>query len=502
MTTRFAIDQNAVPTSTGTDNMDVTSTGLGSENGKAAIWLGTWANQLDSAHDNQASIGLGFNNSTTQEACTGMGANDNAATNTSFRRVSVTNCYNLIGQTDQTIRTGITINSAITNGFSTDVTKGNTRADYVSTGLFNGDGLTIAVGTVDEGTTAEDSTFSKTGLGFQPDCVIFSAVGGYAGAGNGTGGIFSVGVADSSGNQFAYGININDNADPSEHDARISDTTNKRCILSMLSNPASPGGPSWSWEFVSMDAGGFTLRMRDATGNNAAIPFIALKSTDWDFKVGNYDVPTSGNITESGLGLTPSFLFEVITQVETEDADITGGDAGAFAIIMNDGTNEVSHSIASQDNVSTTLAHSFISSNDTTVMDHTAVITGGEAIVGTTAFSSGQFVKTLTDWPAAVKKAFYLVGGVSTTSETVTIDLVSKTGNPQSSLSSVSWAWFDEDIGALNAPTDKGSAEVSDSSGQMILDLPGTSLTTGQTGTLILYDSTGSKIGTYRVEID
>jgi hypothetical protein len=86
--------------------------------------------------------------------------------------------------------------------------------------------------------------------------------------------------------------------------------------------------------------------------------------------------------------------------------------------------------------------------------------------------------------------------------ETVTIDLVNRTGNPQSSLSSVSWAWFDEDVGALNAPTDKGSTEATDSSGEMILNLTSTTLTTGQTGTLVLYDSTGGKIGAYRAQID
>jgi hypothetical protein len=84
----------------------------------------------------------------------------------------------------------------------------------------------------------------------------------------------------------------------------------------------------------------------------------------------------------------------------------------------------------------------------------------------------------------------------------VTFSLLSKVGNPQASLSAVSWAWFDEDVGALNAPTDKGSIEVSDSSGEMILDLVNTTLTTGQTGTLALYDPTGGKIGAYRLEID
>lgn len=84
----------------------------------------------------------------------------------------------------------------------------------------------------------------------------------------------------------------------------------------------------------------------------------------------------------------------------------------------------------------------------------------------------------------------------------VTMDLLSKTGSAQSSLTNVSWAWFDQDVGSLNAPTDKGSTETTDVSGEIILELNNTTLTSGQTGTLILYDSTGSKIGVYRVPID
>jgi hypothetical protein len=86
--------------------------------------------------------------------------------------------------------------------------------------------------------------------------------------------------------------------------------------------------------------------------------------------------------------------------------------------------------------------------------------------------------------------------------ETVTVNLVDKSGNAQILLSTISWAWFDEDVGALNAATDKGSVEVTDSSGELTLNLLSTTLTSGLTGTLVLYDSTGGKIGAYRLLID
>ena len=85
---------------------------------------------------------------------------------------------------------------------------------------------------------------------------------------------------------------------------------------------------------------------------------------------------------------------------------------------------------------------------------------------------------------------------------TVTVQLVNKIGANQVSLSAVSWAWFDQDVGTLGAPTDKGSTETTDTGGEMVITLTGTALTTGQTGTLVLYDSTGGKLGAYRVPVD
>jgi hypothetical protein len=74
-------------------------------------------------------------------------------------------------------------------------------------------------------------------------------------------------------------------------------------------------------------------------------------------------------------------------------------------------------------------------------------------------------------------------------------------GVSQPGLSAIQWAWFDENIGALNAPTAQGSVETTDLSGAFSVDVTGTALTSGQTGTLVLYDSTGAKYGAYRAII-
>lgn len=85
---------------------------------------------------------------------------------------------------------------------------------------------------------------------------------------------------------------------------------------------------------------------------------------------------------------------------------------------------------------------------------------------------------------------------------TVTTDVINKAGGVQASLSGLSWAWHDEDVGALNAPTDKGSTESIDGSGELIITLSVSALASGQFGTLKLYDPTGVKTGTYRLPVD
>ncbi len=85
---------------------------------------------------------------------------------------------------------------------------------------------------------------------------------------------------------------------------------------------------------------------------------------------------------------------------------------------------------------------------------------------------------------------------------TATIALIDKNGSVQANLSAVSWAWFDQDIGAMSAPTDKGSAETTDGAGDMALSMPTSSLTSGQFGSVLLYDSTANKIMAFRVAVD
>jgi len=92
-------------------------------------------------------------------------------------------------------------------------------------------------------------------------------------------------------------------------------------------------------------------------------------------------------------------------------------------------------------------------------------------------------------------------GGASGAS--VTVNLVDIDSSVQANLSNLRWDWFNEpDPQNFNAPSDQGTVETTDGTGELVLDLPNTTLTTGQTGFLVLRDATNNFIGGYRLDID
>lgn len=70
----------------------------------------------------------------------------------------------------------------------------------------------------------------------------------------------------------------------------------------------------------------------------------------------------------------------------------------------------------------------------------------------------------------------------------LTITLVDVFGNTLNNLSNIKWAWFDNDSpSSFSSPVLSGSVESTDANGVLTIDLTGTSLTTGQTGSLIVF---------------
>lgn len=85
---------------------------------------------------------------------------------------------------------------------------------------------------------------------------------------------------------------------------------------------------------------------------------------------------------------------------------------------------------------------------------------------------------------------------------TVKCVLTERNGSLRSSLTSLSWAWFDEtDPQNFTAPTDTGTAETTDASGIIEITLTGTSLTSGQEGCLALMTSDNVDMGLFKLMV-
>ena len=85
------------------------------------------------------------------------------------------------------------------------------------------------------------------------------------------------------------------------------------------------------------------------------------------------------------------------------------------------------------------------------------------------------------------------------------ITLVDTAGNPLANLSGLSWAWFDDGtVDSLTNPVLSGSGETTDANGLFSVNIGGsggTALSNGQTGILMIMDSTGYIYALYRVVV-
>jgi hypothetical protein len=84
----------------------------------------------------------------------------------------------------------------------------------------------------------------------------------------------------------------------------------------------------------------------------------------------------------------------------------------------------------------------------------------------------------------------------------VTCTLVTRSGAAIPNLTALSWAWFDAvDPNLFGAPSDQGEVETTDGSGVIEVSLPSTTLTAGQSGTLVLRADDGSSLGAYNLAV-
>ena len=125
-----------------------------------------------------------------------------------------------------------------------------------------------------------------------------------------------------------------------------------------------------------------------------------------------------------------------------------------------------------------------------TINSTTGVISGTIATVATT---TGLKVRATDTAAQTVDSNSFNVTVSATAPRTVSLRLTSDGTTPRASLTGLKWAWWDVATPNLitTAPTDKGSAGATDSSGDITLSLPGSALSIGGTGYLVITNSNG-----------
>ncbi len=397
MATAFDIDEQAQRATTGTQ--DFTGS-LGSVNGECGIILATRAITLGTIADH-AEFDIGF------QVGAGSGATLNANSENGVTPDARTNksAANVVEHSDpgtSTVQDSAAPNAQVTDGLQVNFDPVSGAQYRTIVGPFGGDGISSAIVTANEVTTAENSTFVISGLSFQPQALIFI----FDGAGTADVNHFrpGIGVAVDNGagtDQFAINLRCAQTA-TSESDGYFA--TN-RCQLHVDTTALIS-----SWEVTNWETDGATITMRDAAGANKIARVLCLASSDWTFVAGTYDVPTSGNVTESGLGIDPEFLFNVISQIQTVDTHIDNStEASVIGVALVASAAEFGISASVQRNVSTSLTKS-LSDNATVCLEDGGTVD----IEATTALGTDQFVLTPTNHPASVTKAFYLAAGPTT----------------------------------------------------------------------------------------
>ena len=296
------VDKGSFTKSTGVAPVSQAITGVGFQP-KAVIFF--WTRQTAEGFAAVQSTGFGFATGAANERAVAIAEDDNVnGSINSGRWKSETNMILMLSNGTPTLTAKAELTSFDADGFTIRWTTNEARADIIHYIALGGDGLTNALASTFSLTTGTGNQ-AVTGVGFQPDLVLF--LSGWTGN-NDTAlpsSEFSLGIARSSTSQGAVVMASMDNEDPAT-DRGSQQRTNAAILLLIPDRPPVQDAIA---AFVSMDVGGFTVNKSDAPAASTPIFFLALKGGQ--HLVGAFAQPSAtGNQTITGVGFQPrSLLF-------------------------------------------------------------------------------------------------------------------------------------------------------------------------------------------------
>lgn len=387
------------PTSTG--NSAVTGVGFVP---KALI---LWATKNTTAgYAANANLGVGFVDASASRSICMVSDDNEAATDAS--RSNATTAIHLVQ--DGTNATTKNIEAAFVSfdadGFTLNWTTTAAGRDYIIHYLALGgaDITNVKVGSfTSPGGTGAQAT---TGIGFQPDVVLYSSTIDATGVANPPV-YFQVGAGRSSSEQVSAETAWNDNSNPS-----LSINYQRSDKIYTIGRPDT-GTILLQAALTSLDADGWTWNWENVSGTRT-INYLAIKGGQ--YKVGVETQATSATTkATTGVGFTPKGLFLFGTNRAASSSIDTAN--GKFSVGATDGTSQSTAWTENVDNVSPSNANQ--SAVATKTLRHASSDSTTNAEAGFSAFGADGFTLDWTTADATARQFAYVAFGDTAVASTL-----------------------------------------------------------------------------------
>lgn len=265
---------------------------------KVVIFMGTNATADGTAADADMHFGVGI--SSTSRRAINMMDDDALATTNTYAQSDNTSCIWIATRTDLTIAKADMV-SLDADGFTINWTTVDAALQPIVPYLaLGGDITNVYLGSGTSATATGNKAY--TGIGFQPDAIIFF----YAGRSTtettvADGTRWMMGLATTS---TARGYNGSQSVDGNAAATTGGVQLTSKCMAIIGTASAT----SAEADFVSMDADGFTLNWTTVDTSAYYFYYLAIKGGSW--KVGSFNSATStGNQATTGVGFQPDGMF-------------------------------------------------------------------------------------------------------------------------------------------------------------------------------------------------
>lgn len=263
------------------------------------VWMGL--NTATGAAED-AQFSLGYAGSSTTERVAGYNSDDNLTVADLVMNIEADKIASLYTRGSTTQNVSAILTSLDATGFTLDWTTLTTTSPLYNYLAIGGSDITnVKSGSFAAATSTGDQ--AVTGVGFQPDVVIFQMVARTTDGVSNANYAYSFGCATGSGEEWSYsmaGVNGSGTMSNAQY------FSNTKCIVAVQAS--SPTTTEALADFVSFDSDGFTINWSDAPASAWKINYLCLKGGQW-FAGSETQKTSTGTKATTGVGFTPQGII-------------------------------------------------------------------------------------------------------------------------------------------------------------------------------------------------